>query len=92
MDHFGHSKKVTKKKSDSSQIIAMAGSAKELSEDKKEALVNRDEILQRLLEVSDGNKSCKVVSRHYFHDALIDQEAKIDNGENESNVELSQCS
>lgn len=73
-NHYGVSNETNEKKSTTGPIVAMSGSAKALSDDQKEALVARDEILQKLLVVTGGKKSTKVVSRYYFHDALIDQE------------------
>jgi hypothetical protein len=58
-----------------SPIIAMSGNeVANLSDDKKEKLAARDEILMQLLDVSSGQKKSKVVSRYIFHDALLDKE------------------
>jgi hypothetical protein len=58
-----------------SPIIAMSGNeVANLSDDKKEKLAARDEILMHLLDVSSGQKKSKVVSRYTFHDALLDKE------------------
>lgn len=73
-NHFGGSNETKEKKNTSGPIVAMSGSAKSLSDDQKEKLVARDEILKGLLKVSVGKKSTKVVSRYFFHDALIDQD------------------
>ncbi|CAJ1961919.1 unnamed protein product [Cylindrotheca closterium] len=71
-NHYGLSNETKENKSTTGPIVAMSGSAKALSDDTKEALVARDEILKGLLNVTGGKKS--IVSRYYFHDALIDQD------------------
>lgn len=55
--------------------MAMSGNeVANLSDDKKERLAARDEILMHLLAVSTSKKQSKVVSRYTFHDALLDKE------------------
>lgn len=43
-----------------------------LSEEKKAGLVKRDEILQYILKLQLNSKKTKIVSRHYFHEALLE--------------------
>ena len=72
--YYAISNEVEKKENTTDAIVAMSGAASSLSEEKKEELVARDEILKGLLTVTCGKKPKNVVSRHYFHDALIDQD------------------
>jgi hypothetical protein len=65
--------------SSNNQIIAMSGdAAHNLSDEKKERLAARDEILTNLLNVSSSGstssrKQSKIVSQFHFHDALLDE-------------------
>lgn len=86
--HFGITSETKESKTSSGAIVAVAGSAQSLSEDMKKALVARDVILEGLLDVSGKKSKKKVVSRYYFHDALIDKE-KINKSPTTDEVEPS---
>jgi hypothetical protein len=45
----------------------------EISEEKTELLVARDAVLQGLLKVSAKEKKSSVISKYYFHDALLEE-------------------
>ena len=47
---------------------------KPISKKKTEKLVARDVILQKLLDVSARDKTSAIVSKHYFHEALVNDE------------------
>lgn len=67
-----HYTQMKKKDEDDSPIIAMTGDAiANISDETKNRLASRDEILTKLLDVSKGQKKSRIVSRYYFHDALL---------------------
>lgn len=67
-----------KKAENDAPIIAMTGGSTSMSDDTKEKLVQRDKILTKLLDVSTGHNKSNIISRYYFHDALLKEKESQD--------------
>lgn len=61
-------------------ITISSDSNTSLSKEKTEKLIARDEILLKLLEVKAKDRDAKIVSKHYFHDALLEEKDIEDSG------------
>jgi hypothetical protein len=57
---------------------------KPISKKKTEKLVARDVILQKLLNISARDKTSAIVSKHYFHEALLNDEPEEEKKDDET--------
>lgn len=55
------------------KCIARDSSDSAIPQDQKASLVERDEILKHLLEVTADKRKNSVISKYYFHDALLEE-------------------
>jgi hypothetical protein len=76
-----HFKKPNEKPELSSPVLAISGDSRtKLSKEKADKLVARDEILKGLLGLMANETNSTAISKHYFHDSLLEEKEREDKG------------
>lgn len=60
-----------------SEVASNSGDGDAMSEADKQALVQRDEVLQHILGIQQSTKQTAIVSRYEFHEALLEADDKV---------------